>query len=48
MKKTLKLGEYFMKKPFRKAFLCLLKREPLQDGIMPEWFTKLINWTLSD
>lgn len=47
-KNTLKLKEYLERKPFCKTFMCLLKRERLQDGIMPQWFTDLVNWTMSE
>lgn len=30
--------------PFCKTFFCLCKKEKLEDGVMPAWFTKIVNW----
>ena len=34
--------------PCCKTFMCLLQRKPLSEGIMPKWFTKLVNWAVSE
>lgn len=48
MQKESKIEEYLKKKPFCTTFMCILKKEKLPDGIMPKWFTVLVNWTMSD
>ena len=30
------------------TFMCLLRGEELKDGIMPRWFTRLVNWTVCE
>lgn len=37
-----------MQRPFCKTFICLVRREKLEDELLPEWFVKLVNWTMSE
>ena len=30
------------------TFICLLRGEELEAGIMPRWFTRLVNWAMRE
>lgn len=41
-----KITSHLSQLPFCETFLCLWRRSKLRDGVMPPWFTKVINWTI--
>ena len=41
-----KIFKHLSQLPFCKTFWCLLKKEKLEEGVMPKRVTELVNWCI--
>lgn len=43
-----RIKKRLMHRPFCRTFICLIRREKLEEGILPKWFTQLVNWVIGE
>ena len=43
-----RIRNQLLQRPFCRTFICLIRREELEEGILPKWFTKSVNWAISE